>query len=69
LLYSVRNKLKAEYLGLSGNEIKDLKQSGVEVKHLPNIFESFFMRTISSMCILGVFLSLPGGQSDLISNI
>lgn len=31
ILYSVRNKLKPEYIGLSGNEIKNLKSSGVEV--------------------------------------
>ena len=31
VLYSVRQKLKPQYLGLSGNEIKDLKSSGVEV--------------------------------------
>ncbi|CAK8571217.1 unnamed protein product [Lathyrus sativus] len=31
ILYSVRNKLKPEYIGLSGNEIKNLKSSGVEI--------------------------------------
>lgn len=31
IIYSVRHKLKQEYIGLSGNEIKSLKLSGVEV--------------------------------------
>ncbi|RYR59510.1 hypothetical protein Ahy_A05g025401 isoform D [Arachis hypogaea] len=31
ILYYVRQKLKPEYIGLSGNEIKNLKSSGVEV--------------------------------------
>jgi len=31
ILYSVKNKLKPEYIGLSGDEIKKLKFSGVEV--------------------------------------
>lgn len=31
VLYSVKQKLKKEYLGLSGNEIKKLRLSGVEV--------------------------------------
>lgn len=31
LIYSVKQKLKQEYVGLSGNEIKNLKSSGVEV--------------------------------------
>ncbi|MCO5607799.1 hypothetical protein L7F22_062000 [Adiantum nelumboides] len=30
IIYSVRHKLKAEYLGLPGNDIKNLKESGVE---------------------------------------
>ncbi|KAI5082098.1 hypothetical protein GOP47_0001841 [Adiantum capillus-veneris] len=32
LIYSVRHKLKAEYLGLPGKDIKNLKDSGVEVQ-------------------------------------
>jgi len=32
VVYSVKQKLKQEYLGLSGNEIKSLKSSGVEVR-------------------------------------
>ncbi|KAJ6688031.1 hypothetical protein OIU74_016686 [Salix koriyanagi] len=31
VVYSVKQKLKREYLGLSGNEIKNLKSSGVEI--------------------------------------
>lgn len=31
LVFSVKQKLKKEYIGLSGNEIKSLKSSGVEV--------------------------------------
>lgn len=31
VVYSVKQKLKQEYLGLSGNEIKSLKSSGVEI--------------------------------------
>ncbi|GKV14103.1 hypothetical protein SLEP1_g25020 [Rubroshorea leprosula] len=31
IVYSVKQKLKQEYLGLSGNEIKNLKSSGVEI--------------------------------------
>ncbi|GAU14855.1 hypothetical protein TSUD_50670, partial [Trifolium subterraneum] len=31
IVYSVKNKLKSEYIGLSGNEIKNLKASGVEI--------------------------------------
>ncbi|KAJ8429081.1 hypothetical protein Cgig2_006822 [Carnegiea gigantea] len=31
VIYSVKQKLKPEYLGRSGNEIKDLKFSGVEI--------------------------------------
>ncbi|KAB2633487.1 nuclear ribonuclease Z [Pyrus ussuriensis x Pyrus communis] len=31
VVYSVKQKLKQEYLGLSGNEIKNLKSSGVEI--------------------------------------
>ncbi|RHN57858.1 putative ribonuclease Z [Medicago truncatula] len=31
ILYSVKNKLKPEYIGLSGDEIKKLKFSGVEI--------------------------------------
>ncbi|KAK8560014.1 hypothetical protein V6N12_012822 [Hibiscus sabdariffa] len=31
VVYSVKQKLKEEYLGLSGNEIKNLKLSGVEI--------------------------------------
>ncbi|XP_058085848.1 nuclear ribonuclease Z isoform X2 [Magnolia sinica] len=33
IIYSVRQKLKQEYLGLSGNEIKSLKLSGVEITY------------------------------------
>ncbi|XP_050221001.1 tRNase Z TRZ1 [Mercurialis annua] len=31
VVYSIKHKLKQEYLGLSGNEIKNLKASGVEI--------------------------------------
>ncbi|KAB2037935.1 hypothetical protein ES319_D03G110000v1 [Gossypium barbadense] len=31
VVYSVKQKLKDEYMGLSGNEIKNLKSSGVEI--------------------------------------
>eukprot|EP00249_Psilotum_nudum_P017511 c26362_g1_i1 orf=100-1170(+) len=31
IIYSVRRKLKSQYFGLPGNDIKDLKQSGVEI--------------------------------------
>jgi len=31
VVYSTKYKLKKEYIGLSGNEIKNLKVSGVEV--------------------------------------
>ncbi|KAK8470621.1 hypothetical protein PHAVU_003G014100 [Phaseolus vulgaris] len=33
LIYSVKQKLKQEYVGLSGNEIKNLKSSGVEITY------------------------------------
>ncbi|XXG42189.1 hypothetical protein AAC387_Pa01g2522 [Persea americana] len=33
IIYSVRHKLKQEYIGLSGNEIKSLKLSGVEITY------------------------------------
>ncbi|GMJ13766.1 tRNAse Z1 [Hibiscus trionum] len=33
VVYSVKQKLKEEYLGLSGNEIKNLKSSGVEITY------------------------------------
>ncbi|KAL0543781.1 hypothetical protein IC582_018886 [Cucumis melo] len=33
LLYSVKQKLKKDYLGLSGNEIKKLRLSGVEITY------------------------------------
>ncbi|XP_038882014.1 nuclear ribonuclease Z isoform X3 [Benincasa hispida] len=36
LLYSVKQKLKKEYLGLSGNEIKKLRLSGAESTFLEN---------------------------------
>ena len=31
VVYSIKQKLKQEYIGLPGNEIKNLKSSGVEV--------------------------------------
>lgn len=31
-MYAVKNKLKSEYLGLPGDQIKDLKLSGVQVR-------------------------------------
>lgn len=31
IVYSVKKKLKQEYSGLPGNDIKNLKNSGVEV--------------------------------------
>ncbi|KAG2675653.1 hypothetical protein I3843_12G016300 [Carya illinoinensis] len=33
VVYSIRQKLKQEYVGLSGNEIKNLKSSGVEITY------------------------------------
>ncbi|KAF5459774.1 hypothetical protein F2P56_019692, partial [Juglans regia] len=33
VVYSIRQKLKQEYVGLSGNEIKTLKSSGVEITY------------------------------------
>ncbi|KAF6159945.1 hypothetical protein GIB67_033029 [Kingdonia uniflora] len=33
IIYSVRQKLKEEYIGLSGNDIKNKKLSGVEITH------------------------------------
>ncbi|KAF3437778.1 hypothetical protein FNV43_RR20534 [Rhamnella rubrinervis] len=33
LVFSVKQKLKKEYIGLSGNEIKSLKSSGVEITY------------------------------------
>ncbi|KAF5459772.1 hypothetical protein F2P56_019691 [Juglans regia] len=36
VVYSIRQKLKQEYVGLSGNEIKTLKSSGVESTFLDN---------------------------------
>ncbi|KAF8408059.1 hypothetical protein HHK36_007200 [Tetracentron sinense] len=33
IIYSVRQKLKQEYIGLAGNEIKNLKLSGVEITY------------------------------------
>ncbi|XP_010243104.1 PREDICTED: nuclear ribonuclease Z isoform X3 [Nelumbo nucifera] len=33
IIYSVKQKLKEEYIGLSGNEIKNLKLSGVEITY------------------------------------
>lgn len=47
VVYSVKQKLKQEYVGLPGNEIKNLKLSGVEVclnsciyRHLRHILVS-----------------------------
>ncbi|XP_052174577.1 tRNase Z TRZ1 [Diospyros lotus] len=33
IIYSVRQKLKQEYIGLSGSEIKNLKSSGMEITY------------------------------------
>jgi len=33
IVYSIKQKLKQEYVGLPGDEIKKLKLSGVEVCH------------------------------------
>ncbi|XP_059653380.1 nuclear ribonuclease Z-like isoform X1 [Cornus florida] len=33
IIYSIRHKLKQEYIGLPGNEIKSLKSSGVEITY------------------------------------
>uniref|UniRef100_A0A6N2LW18 Uncharacterized protein n=1 Tax=Salix viminalis TaxID=40686 RepID=A0A6N2LW18_SALVM len=45
VVYSVKQKLKREYLGLSGNEIKNLKSSGVEVRIYSYITEETFLIT------------------------
>lgn len=34
VVYSVKNKLKPQYLGLPGEKIKDLKVSGVQVSKI-----------------------------------
>lgn len=43
IVYSVKQKLKQEYVGLPGDEIKELKLSGVEVCH-DIIVEQKFIR-------------------------
>lgn len=47
IIYSVRHKLKQEYIGLSGNEIKSLKLSGVEV-----CFSRHFDETAKHKCTI-----------------
>lgn len=42
ILYSVRHKLKLEYLGLPGKEIKQLKESGVEITYMTMVPEIAF---------------------------
>ncbi|KAE8681358.1 Nuclear ribonuclease Z [Hibiscus syriacus] len=42
IVYSVKQKLKEEYLGLSGNEIKNMKSSGVEITYTTNAPEVAF---------------------------
>ncbi|KAJ4826251.1 tRNA 3' processing endoribonuclease, partial [Turnera subulata] len=42
VIYSVRQKLKQEYLGLPGNEIKKLKLSGVEITDTKTVPEVAF---------------------------
>lgn len=42
VVYSVKQKLKQEYLGLPGNEIKNLKSSGVEITNTVTVPEIAF---------------------------
>lgn len=42
IVYSVKQKLKQEYLGLGGNEIKNLKSSGVEITNTVTVPEVAF---------------------------
>ncbi|KAL4280829.1 hypothetical protein GQ457_03G017720 [Hibiscus cannabinus] len=42
VVYSVKQKLKEEYLGLPGNEIKNLKSSGVEITNTTTVPEVAF---------------------------
>ncbi|CAM8924078.1 hypothetical protein QQ045_022706 [Rhodiola kirilowii] len=42
VIYSVKQKLKPEYIGLSGNEIKNLKTSGVEITNTITVPEVAF---------------------------
>ncbi|XP_010532308.1 PREDICTED: nuclear ribonuclease Z [Tarenaya hassleriana] len=42
VVYSTKQKLKKEYLGLSGNEIKSLKASGVEISDTVTVPEVAF---------------------------
>ncbi|KAK9995532.1 hypothetical protein SO802_020218 [Lithocarpus litseifolius] len=42
VVYSVKQKLKQEYIGLPGNEIKNLKLSGVEITYTVTVPEIAF---------------------------
>jgi ribonuclease Z len=44
IVYAVKNKLKSEYLGLPGDQIKDLKLSGVQVRLVTfNLIRSIYL--------------------------
>uniref|UniRef100_A0A2N9H419 Uncharacterized protein n=1 Tax=Fagus sylvatica TaxID=28930 RepID=A0A2N9H419_FAGSY len=42
VVYSIKQKLKQEYIGLPGNEIKNLKSSGVEITNTVTVPEIAF---------------------------
>ncbi|GAV90873.1 Lactamase_B_2 domain-containing protein [Cephalotus follicularis] len=52
VVYSMKQKLKQEYLGLSGNEIKNLKLSGVEITYTITTPEVAFTGDTTSEFIL-----------------
>ncbi|KAM7268788.1 hypothetical protein ACFE04_010954 [Oxalis oulophora] len=52
VVYSVKHKLKEEYLGLSGNQIKNLKGSGVEITNTITTPEVAFTGDTTSDFIL-----------------
>lgn len=54
IVYSVKNKLKSEYLGLPGEEIKNLKMSGVQVGSLTITY--FYLKLLFEAVTLGVII-------------
>ncbi|XWS48062.1 hypothetical protein CRYUN_Cryun13aG0040100 [Craigia yunnanensis] len=52
VVYSIKQKLKEEYFGLSGNEIKNLKSSGVEITYTTTTPEVAFTGDTMSDFIL-----------------
>jgi len=52
VVYTVKQKLKQEYLGLSGTEIKNLKSSGVEITNTTTVPEVAFTGDTTSDFII-----------------